>query len=296
MNKIIVRIKGGIGNQLFCYAAARRLSLVNNVELVIDNVTGFVRDKKYQRQYSLDHFNIPVRKATSAERMEPFERYRRGVMKWLSRRKPFEKRHYLEQEGTDFDERLLTLMVKKNLYLDGLWQSEEYFKDEENAIREDLQISPPTDALNLRIADEIRNGHSVALHVRWFDESVSSSMYNVSAEYYQRAIALMEEKIVSPRYFIFSDDPEATRAKLSFPKSRTKYVTHNHGVEMAIADMWLMSQCQHFITANSTFSWWGAWLGGFKHKIVICPGMQLSTGKITSWNFPGQLPYDWIKL
>ena len=75
--KVIVRIKGGLRNQLFCYAAARRLALVNNAELVIDDVTGFARDRQYRHQYALDHFHIPVRKATPAERLEPFERYRR---------------------------------------------------------------------------------------------------------------------------------------------------------------------------------------------------------------------------
>ena len=80
MNKIIARIKGGLGNQLFCYAAARRLALANNVELVIDDVTGFARDRQYGRQYALDHLHIPVRKATPAERLELFQRYRRGLM------------------------------------------------------------------------------------------------------------------------------------------------------------------------------------------------------------------------
>ena len=86
-SKLIARIKGGLGNQLFCYAAARRLALVNNAELVIDDVTGFVRDRQYRRQYALDRFQIPARKATPAERMEPFERYRRGVAKFVARRR-----------------------------------------------------------------------------------------------------------------------------------------------------------------------------------------------------------------
>src|SRR6266853_438179 len=97
-DRVIARIKGGLGNQLFCYAAARRLALVNNAELVIDDVTGFVRDRQYRRRYALDHFHISVRKATPAERLEPLERYRRGLMKWLSRRKPLEERCYVEQE------------------------------------------------------------------------------------------------------------------------------------------------------------------------------------------------------
>ena len=271
MNKIITRIKGGLGNQLFCYAAARRLALINNAELVIDDVTGFVRDRQFRREYALGHFHIPVRKATPVERLEPFERYRRGVMKWLSRRKPFAKRRYLEQEGQDFDARLLALPVKENLYLDGLWQSERYFKDVEQTIRADLRIIPPTDAVNQRMADEIRNSHAVALHVRWFDAPGSATSQNASTDYYHRAIALMEEKIESPHYYLFSDDPSAARAKLTLPEGRVTFVSHNSGDKNAYADLWLMTQCQHFITANSTFSWWGAWLNPAPDKIVVAP-------------------------
>lgn len=294
MNKIITRIKGGLGNQLFCYAAARRLALANNAELVIDDVTGFVRDQQYRRRYALDHFHIPTRKATPEERMEPFERYRRGVRKWLSRRRPFAQRRYVEQEGLDFDERLLALKVKGTLYLDGLWQSESYFRDVEQTIREDLRIIPPMDALNQRIAGEIRNSHAVALHVRWFDAPDSTATHNISADYYQRAIALMEEKIDSPRYFLFSDAPEAARAMLALPEGRITFVSHNRGDENAFADLWLMTQCRHFITANSTFSWWGAWLGGGKEKVVVSPDLELREGKITAWNFSGQIPSGWL--
>ena len=153
--KIITRVKGGLGNQLFCYAAARRLAWINNAELVIDDITGFARDRLYYRRYMLDHFNISARKATPFERLEPFERYRRGFMKWLSRRKPFAQRGYLEQEGQEFDQRLLVLKVNGLLYLDGLWQSEGYFVDMEQTIRDDLRIASPPDALNQRMGDEI---------------------------------------------------------------------------------------------------------------------------------------------
>lgn len=192
--KVIARLKGGIGNQLFCYAAARRLALVNNAELVIDEVTGFARDHFYRRRYMLDRFSISARKATPAERMEPFGRYRRGCAKWVSRWRAFEKRSYVEQEGLHFDARLLALRVSSMLYLDGYWQSESYFKDVEQTIREDLRIIPPTDRQNLRLAEEIRNSNSVALHVRWFDAPDGLSSHNVSAEYYQRAILMVRAR------------------------------------------------------------------------------------------------------
>ena len=95
MAKVIVRVKGGLGNQLFCYAAARRLALVNDAELVVDDVTGFCRDKIYGCKYALDKFNIKARKATPAERMEPFERGRRAMAKYFSKARPFNKRRYV---------------------------------------------------------------------------------------------------------------------------------------------------------------------------------------------------------
>lgn len=293
--KVIVRIKGGLGNQLFCYCAARRLAFVNNAELIIDHVTGFERDRTYRRMYMLDRFSIPARKATPTERLEPFERYRRGVMKCLSRMKPFAERRYLEQEGRDFDERLLALRVKEGtLYLDGLWQSEGYFSDVEQIIREDLRIIPPTDALNQRMAAEIRGSNAVALHVRWFDAPGSTATHNVSAHYYRRAIALMDRQIESPRYFLFSDDPKLARANLTMPEGRVTFVSHNRGDDNPYADLWLMTLCRHFITANSTFSWWGAWLGGGEPKMVCTPDLKIE-GK-TAWGFKGLIPDGWIRV
>ncbi|MCK4797120.1 MAG: alpha-1,2-fucosyltransferase [Spirochaetes bacterium] len=292
MKKIIVRIKGGLGNQLFCYAAARRLALANKAELVIDNVSGFSRDKKYRRQYILDHFNVLSRKAMSFERLEPFERYRRGVIKFLSHRKSFLERSYIEQEGSGFDSRLLDLKVKSSLYLDGLWQSQNYFKDVEEIIRKDLSIIPPVDRENQSMAEYIRDKESVALHVRWFDapNSNNKSMNNVSEDYYRKAIVLMEKKIRNPHYFVFSDNLELARANICLPEGRVTYVYHNQGDENAYADLWLMSQCQHFIVANSTFSWWGAWLSNNLNKVVVCPNFQNNS----LWNKNGLILEKWI--
>ena len=104
---------------------------MNNAELVIDDVTGFVRDHLYSRQYALDHFNISARKATAKERMEPFERYRRAIVKYLSKRICFGNRFYYEQKGMEFDSRVLNFKIKGTICLDGYWQSETYFKDVE---------------------------------------------------------------------------------------------------------------------------------------------------------------------
>lgn len=296
MHKIIVRIKGGLGNQLFCYAAARRLAIVNNAELVIDDRTGFRRDTQYRRTYLLDHFHIPARRATPAERLDPFERYRRALMKWSSRPKPFGKRKYIEQEGLDFDERLLSLKVQGTIYLDGLWQSEGYFKDVAAVIREDLKMDTPFDALNRNMAEEIETTPAVALHVRWFDAPGDVENYNLTPDYYQRAISLIEQNIEKPKYLLFSDDPEAAREKLDLPGDRVILVAHNRGDQNAWADLWLMTRCRHFITANSTFSWWGAWLGGDPQKIVVTPRIVQDRIEATNWGFKGLIPDGWLQI
>jgi hypothetical protein len=293
--KIIAHLFGGLGNQLFIYAAARRLALVNGTEVVLDDVSGFHHDVFYQRQYQLDHFSIPCRKATAAERLEPFGRLRRKVLRSWNQRKPFEERAYLLQEGIDFDPRLLHVKPRGTVYLEGYWQSEKYFKAVEATIRQDLAIKPPTDAVNLAMAEQIRSCTAVALHVRFFDEPHAEGINNTTGDYYSRAIETMERLVPAAHYFIFSDQPEAACSRIPLPDARVTLVSHNQGDEHAYADLWLMTLCQHFVIANSTFSWWGGWLASNPSKQVIAPRFEMREGKM-SWGFDGLLPDQWIKL
>lgn len=291
MNKIISRIFGGLGNQLFIYAAARRLALTNKAELIIDHISGFTHDYQYKRHYQLDHFNIPCRKATPAERLEPFARARRYLKRSWNNRRPFEQRSYIQQEGIHFDPRLLSLRPKGSLYLEGYWQSEDYFKDVEKEIREELQITPPKDEKNLLMAKRIQQELAVAVHVRFFGEpdiadSAGNADINALGDYYEGAIATIDERIPGAHYFVFSDRPEQARANLPLPDSRMTLVHHNQGDVMAYADLWLMTQCKHFIIANSTFSWWGAWLAENSAKVVTVPSFE-KQGSKTSLVFRG---------
>lgn len=292
--KIIPRLFGGLGNQLFIYAAARRLALVNGAELVLDDVSGFAYDS-YQRHYQLDHFSISCRKATAAERLEPLSRLRRNIRKHWNRRKPFEQRAYLVQENMDFDPRLLHFKSLGTVYLEGYWQSEGYFRDVADTIRQDLQIKPPTDAANLALFEEICGGTAVAVHVRFFDEPDAEAINNAPGDYYSQAVAAMELIAPDAHYFIFSDQPAAARARIPVPDERLTMVHHNQGDAMAYADLWLMSQCQHFIIGNSTFSWWGAWLAANPTKQIIAPAFEMRHGSMW-WGFKGLLPNDWIKV
>lgn len=296
--KIVARIFGGLGNQLFCYAAARRLALVNNAELLIDHVSGFRNDTAYRREYQLDNFNIRCGKATPNERLEPFSSIRRNFWRQWNRHIPFEKRNYIRQEGVDFDPRLLDLRVVRPLYLEGYWQSEGYFKDVEAQIRQDLRIRPPSDGTNLAYAERMRQTPTVAVHVRFFDEPESVENFrdnNVPSSYYARAVQFIEAQVSGAHYFLFSDHPEVARNRIPLPDNRVTTVHHNNGEQNSYADLWLMSQCQHFIIANSTFSWWGAWLAPNINKLVIAPDYKIGgAGKVTSWGFKGLLPGNWI--
>lgn len=291
-SKLIPRIFGGLGNQLFIYAAARRLALVNSAELVLDDVSGFTHDP-YKRHYQLDHFNIPCHKASAAEQLG---RLQRKVLRAWNHRKPFEQRAYLAQDSNiDFDPRLLHFIPRGTVYLEGYWQSEDYFRDVADTIRQDLQIKVPTDEANLAIIKAIRSSTAVAVHVRFFDEPHAKAINNAPGDYYYRAIAEVEGFASDAHYYIFSDQPAAARARIPLPDERVTLVQHNQGDAMAYADLWLMSQCQHFIIANSTFSWWGAWLAANPAKQVIAPGFEMRQGNM-SWGFKGLLPIEWIKL
>lgn len=269
---MIARIKGGLGNQLFCYAAARRLALTHDLELVIDDVTGFVRDRAYQRLYCLDLFAIPCRKTTAWERMAPFERGRRAISKWIASGQSFDTRTYIEQEGQGFDARLLSLRPFRSLYLDGLWQDERYFSDVSDKLRSDLCLKQTPDPVQDTMALNIAAFQSVALHVRWFESpTAAGSVRNIDARYYQQAVAKTDAVLGSPHYFVFSDNVAAAIDTLELPVGRFTPAANNRGDKGAILDFWLMTQCRHHITANSTFSWWAAWLARPSGGLILIP-------------------------
>ena len=144
--KVIACLIGGLGNQLFGYAAARRLAIVTGSELVIDPKSGFKFDKVFRRSYNLQPFNITVRFATVSERLQPFSRLRRKIKIHSEIRKDFARRSYIIQlNDMDFDHRLLDRDVEGQIWIQGIWPSEDYFLDIRDIIANDLTIDPPED-------------------------------------------------------------------------------------------------------------------------------------------------------
>jgi hypothetical protein len=290
-SKIVARLFGGLGNQLFIYAAARRLALVNGGELVIDDVSGFTADYRYRRQCQLQHFRALYRSATAAERLEPLSKLRRHLLRSINARRQFDHRNYIYQASNGFEPRLLTLKPRGVLHVEGYWQSEKYFEDIENVIRSELAMIPPVTAQNLSLAEKIRSELAVAVHFRSFQRTDPLAV-NLPATYYSNAVKMMMQTLPRAHYFVFSDDPIAAKACVSVPEECVTFICHNRGDDCAFADMWLMSLCKHFIIANSTFSWWGAWLGSKAGKHVIAPNYLKEHGA-SAWGFSGLIPDAW---
>lgn len=273
---VVARLKGGLGNQLFIYAAARRLSLKNNVPLKLDIISGFQHDY-YQRNYRLNHFNI---KGEVASRNQCFSgifgRVRRQIIKKISQLYNFEHRQYIAEEFQEFDMRLLNLKVNGIIYLDGIWACEKYFKDIEEIIRDDFNILTAHDSENVNISKQIQSTNSVCIHVRRLyglpsrtDANSDPSNPALSVDYYKKGIEIIASKIAEPVFYCFGDFPQwfVENIKIDYPIILMNHNKNGKDYE----DIWLMSLCKHFIVANSTFSWWGAWLCNHNDKIVVVP-------------------------
>jgi hypothetical protein len=299
--KLIVRLKGGLGNQLFCYAAARRLAWANDAELVLDAVTGFKYDHMYQRSYALSAFPcIDARWASSTEQMEPFGRLRRLIARKFSEQHPLDKRRYVQQVGVHFDPDILTWRLQPGTtYFDAFGQSEKYFSDISELLMKDLAMSEPRDANVQSMTQQIQRSQSVALHVRWFDSGDTSHTSNMSTSYYKQAIATLLKKIGPAHYFIFSDRPQHAQELIEpHLQGQTFSLVQHKGTSQNDAefDFWLMRQCKHYVIGNSTFAWWAAWLGEHDHPgaQVIAPSRNVDPNvSVTAWGFPGLLPERW---
>ena len=297
--KLIVRLKGGLGNQLFCYAAARRLAWANDAELVIDAVTGFKYDYLYKRKYALNNFRIHARLANHGERMEPLGRIRRLMARKTSALRPLNQRRYIEQVGVDFDPGILDLHLQEGTtYFDPFGQSERYFHDIRELIQRDLAMPAPAAQLAQDVAACINRSVSVALHVRWFDDGALPQSSNMSLDYYASAIQRLLEKVDAAHFFLFSDRPQEASAMLSplLGGHNCTVVQINRAGDSFATEFWLMRQCRHFVIGNSTFAWWAAWLGEYRHQgsHIFAPGRNVDPQHgVTAWGFPGLLPDRW---
>lgn len=293
---VIARLMGGLGNQLFEYAAARAVALRNNTEVKLDAISGFAYDYQYQRSLKLDSFSI---KASYADRYESFcgwlGRPRRMAAKAVDRFRPLSDRRYV-CESSDFSSaQLNSLRVVDTVYLDGLWQNESCFQDYKDSIRAELSFKNLLPDEVAALGSTIETCESVSVHVRrLFIPPGGSRPVPVEDDveipwltrkpYYDAGLEVIGSSVTHPHFFVFSDYPEWARRNLRFP-GKVTYVDERTGSNQDVVDLQLMAKCRHHIVSASTFSWWGAWLRGTGAGRIIAPrkGWAFEGMPLSSW-------------
>lgn len=281
---IIVKLRGGLGNQIFQYAIGRRSALKHRTELKLDIVSGLnVKGIYASRQYELHNFAIDEKFATWWERKSAAG----NLIKLFSR----QKIAYVREKHFHFDEEMLNL--PDNSYLEGSWQTEKYFLDVSDVLRKELVPREELSKQTLDFIKDVEGHNSVAIHVRRTDyvaNPYSNKKHGVCGmNYYRRAMSIIRRKIKGPKFYVFSD--EFDWVKSNFPETSGFSIVGR--AKNDFEDLWLMSRCRHFIIANSTFSWWGAWLGNRRQKIVVAPKQWMIA---ETYNTKDVIPDRWIKI
>ena len=287
---IIVKLMGGLGNQMFQYAFGKSLSILNNTELKIDRT--FLDDKSPRenftfRDFELDVFKLDPVYATSQEIKL------RNNANILQKLFPFYNRFQSFSEHLSQIPKLAP-SAYSNVYLEGYWQNEDYFKHANKVIREEFQFKYSPTGKNKELTELILSKNAISVHVRRGDyahNQVINSVHGLlTPTYYEHAASYIQGNIFDPHYFVFSDDIEWAKSNVQLGNNAT-YINHNSG-KNSFEDLRLMSLCKHNIIANSSFSWWGAWLNTNPEKIVIAPEKWFSNPSIST----EIIPSNWIKL
>lgn len=295
---IVVQLKGGLGNQMFQYAIGRSLSIKLETNLYLDLSHLLDKDfwEKYiYREYELGIFNLQVNTNGDKKKRRFFpESYFNKVRllkeKWyqLKNFKVVHEEFIVKDKFLDY--------ITRNTYLIGYWQSEFYFKENASTLINDFKFKT-TLSKNDKISQQIGSSNSISVHIRRGDYVSNEQTFKLhgicSLDYYRKAIEHISMFEVDPEFFFFSDEPEWVLENLSIPYKST-VISWNKGKE-SFEDMRLMSLCKHNIIANSSFSWWGAWLNSRPNKRVIAPKQWFADeSKNDAANF--LIPEEWIRI
>ena len=288
---MIVKLIGGLGNQMFQYAFA--YAKKNKTQLQLD-ITGFHSDGL--RQYKLDKFCIDASIVSVAEANQlkyENESLSTSLLRRLVRKeKPFSNSYYKER-CFQFDN--AALIVSEEAYFDGYWQSEKYFSDYRDELLKQFGLKAPVHSKSKEYQQKIQSTQAVSMHIRRGDYVTNTRTNEVhglcSLEYYRKAVSFIQEREAQLHFFIFSDDLKWAKENLGFIDNVTFVELETDALDHE--EMWLMSQCQHNIIANSSFSWWGAWLNENPNKMVIAPKQWFAD---TSIDTSDLMPDGWVRL
>jgi hypothetical protein len=280
---VTVRLIGGLGNQMFQYAVGRTIAHRRRASLALD-VSAFPDCRL--RQYSLGVFKIVETFASGG-----FPRH--GRLRAIGQRLRLPGFAYiLRERGFPFDPSVLE--APANVYLEGYWQSEKYFKEIEEVIRREFCIKSQPDGQNAEMATRIKGVNAVAVHVRRADyvsDPATNQFHGTCPpEYYRQGAQLIAAQVLDPHFFVFSDERDWARSNLELGGPAT-FVTQN-GIGKGYEDLRLMALCRHHIIANSSFSWWGAWLAN-SGGMVVAPQRWVRSNELDTRDL---IPTGWARL
>lgn len=287
---IISKLQGGIGNQMFQYAAGKSLAQVHSTELALD-LTSF---KKTNRTFDLNLLSIEnVLKFKNKNKLNKllWKDWKKYLPSYLSIKN--KKIEIYSEPHFYYDKDFYSNPA--DCYLEGYWQSEKYFKTIANEIRSEYNLNDSSQYENSNIVTKILKHPSVGIHIRrgdYVSDTVTNKLHGVlDNSFYTKAAGILNSKIISPKFYVFTDDKKWVRRHFKF----------DYTFELVdekwepIYDMFLMSKCCHQIIANSSFSWWAAWLNKNKNKIVVAPKKWFKN-KYRNEQTIDLIPIDWLRI
>lgn len=288
---IFVRIWEGLGNQLFQYAYARALSLRTHQKVFLDvRETGkLAKDTgRAFRKYELGNFNIKLPVCSNIERFYPHLCERKGILfsihKIVLRYLCFFR--YYEEKEVQYRKELLRL--RGNWYLQGWFQNFQYFEEYESIIRKELTPKQKI-RITRELKDILKEKETVSVHIRRGDYQKTDSILPLT--YYENAMERMQTLVNAPFWIVFSDDIAWCKKNMDFG-DQVYYIGEKEQLQ-DFEELLVMSRCKNHIIANSTFSWWGAWLNRHKEKIVIGPERWFINGNRS--HGMNIMPDEWIR-
>jgi hypothetical protein len=288
---IIARLSGGMGNQMFQYAVARTLAIKNNTTVGLDvhDLLDRTPRKNFTfRNYDLDLFNVEG--SFISQKSLPVWHRSWGKSFFLNKIRRFIFGGVGQERGFKFKPEILA--AGDGIYLDGYFQSHKYFESVTDVIRKDFTFKKPFSEYIENLKKEILSTNSVCLHVRRGDYVDNSFHDVVTLEYYSKAINLLSQKINLDKIYVFSDDIKWCRKNISF-EYPISFIDEEYSAERSSGHFELMRSCKHFIIANSSFSWWAAYLAENKEKIVIAPLIWFGDKNISTDH---RTPSSWLRI
>jgi hypothetical protein len=265
---IIVKVQGGLGNQLLQYSFGRALALSYKKDVAYD-LTFFDTGTKYtERPYLLDNFTLSVRRATPDEIL--YARYPFGVLsKLTSLVSRFLNKYFLKKYYVGYTSSLIPMLKRvDSYYIEGFWQSYKYYEDNLTTLNEEITLRNTNAVEHFKEETSFDDKVSVSVHIRRGDfTKVHAGTKALGTEYYEKAVQVLESTITNPTYFVFSDDIAWVKAQMSRLFKDVVYVS-SHGLK-DYEEFAIMKECKHAILSNSTFSWTATLLTNRNDKIVI---------------------------